>query len=95
VWLVYLVVVLAVMFAPVLFARRPAPPAEEDTDDNGGGGPRRRSPDSPKPPLAGLPLPDADQSLTRVRDHRREGSGARARRRPLPGRHRRTPSRVG
>ena len=67
--LAYLAIVLAVIFAPVLFARRSKPlDSDAGSDDGGGVGPRR-PPDRPSSPLGGLPLPDADQSRTRLRDH--------------------------
>src|SRR6476619_4221796 len=67
--LAYLATVLAVIFAPVMFARRAkAPDSDPGSDDGPGKGPRR-PPHRPSSPLGGLPLPDADQSRTRLRDH--------------------------
>jgi hypothetical protein len=89
----YLAVVLAVIFMPVLLVRRAdPPPADGGSDDDRGGGPRR-PPDPPRPPLSGPPLPDADQSRSRLRDHGRLADFASSRvRRSLhrPGRRSRT-----
>ena len=67
--LVYLGIVLAVIFAPVLFARRAKPLDSDPGSDDGPGTGPRRPPDRPSSPVGGLPLPDADQSRTRLRDH--------------------------
>src|SRR5262249_14976556 len=67
--LAYLAIVLAVILAPVLFARRAKPHDSDPGSDDGRGKRPRRPPDRPSSPLGGLPLPDADQSRTRLRDH--------------------------
>src|SRR5215472_7661349 len=72
--LAYLAIVLAVIFAPVLFARRSKPLDSDPGSDDGPGLGPRRPPDRPSSPLGGLPLPDADQSRTRLRDHVRPGN---------------------
>ena len=54
----------------ILFGGGDTPPDRPDADDGGGWGPRGPS-SPPDPPSAGPPLPDADQSRHRVRDHRR------------------------
>ena len=54
----------------MLFGGGDTPPDRPDTDDGGGWGPRGPS-SPPDPPSAGPPLPDADQSRLRARDHRR------------------------
>jgi hypothetical protein len=67
----YLAVVVAVIFLPVLLVRRVAsPPTDGDSDDDRGGGPRKPH-DPPRPSLGGPPLADADQSRRRLRDHGR------------------------
>ncbi len=43
-------------------------PGASEEDDGGGSGPDR-PPVSPDPPNGGVPLPDADPSRTRLRDH--------------------------
>lgn len=71
---VFLGVVLAVVFLPAILGR-PAPkpdPPESDGDDGPGWGPPR-PPSRPDPPLSGLPLPEAEQSRLRLRDHERPG----------------------
>ena len=73
--------VFAVIFMPVLFVRRAdPPPADGGSGDDRGGGPRT-PPDPPRPPLIGPPLPDADQSGSRIRDHSRLADAASSRRR--------------
>lgn len=64
------------LIAAIMIARRMfppgwgSPPGPSDGDDGGGWGPRRPlSP--PDPPRGGIPLPDAEQSRQRVRDHDR------------------------
>lgn len=93
--LLYVLVVVLVIFSPMLFARRSSPPADEGPEDHGGRGPRRPwSP--PRPPTAGPPLPDADQSRKRLRDHGGLATfTASVRRRALHRPARRSPTRVG
>ena len=74
------------MIAAIMLARRMfspgwgSPPGPSDGDDGGGWGPRR-PPSPPDPPRGGIPLPDAEQSRQRVRDHDRPPR-RRLRRRP-------------
>ncbi|HUJ34505.1 MAG TPA: hypothetical protein VLW51_04795 [Solirubrobacteraceae bacterium] len=66
------------------------PPGPSDSDGGGGGGSAPREPPAPPTsPRGGLPLPDAEQSRERIRDHDRP-----ARRRLRPRRPAREPSRV-
>ena len=66
------------------------PPGPSDSDGGGGGGSGPREPPAPRTsPRGGLPLPDAEQSRERIRDHDRP-----ARRRLRPRRPAREPSRV-
>jgi hypothetical protein len=82
--LLYVVFVLAVAFAPVLFARRRPSSGESDSDgDDGGwgGGPPPRTP--PESPRGGIPLDDAEPPRIRLRGHERLTDQARTRaRRP-------------
>ncbi len=51
---------------------RPPPPGPSDSDGGGGGGSGPREPDvPPRVPHGGLPLPRAEQSPERMRDHDR------------------------
>ncbi|HTW13022.1 MAG TPA: hypothetical protein VME01_09775 [Solirubrobacteraceae bacterium] len=91
-WLVLLLVTLAM---PPVFCYRAVPSGGTSDDDDGDGGPGPgQSP--PDPPRGGAPLPDADQSRTRRRDHNRSRLRDVTRRRPAvePGR-RQSPSRPG
>src|SRR6266568_3106191 len=81
--LVYLGIVLAVVFAPVLLARRTSPPASDPGSDDGPGRGPRRPTDPPNSPRGGVPLPDADQSRTRLRDHVRRVDRSSVRSRQL------------
>ncbi len=68
--LIYLGIIFAVIFVPMLFARSPSSPGSDSgSEEDGGHGPRRR-PWRPTGPTGGIPLPNAEQSATRVRDHR-------------------------
>jgi hypothetical protein len=67
----YLAVALAIIFLPVLLARRPDPPPADGGSDDDRGGEPRKPPQPPTPPAGGPPLPDADQSRKRLRDHGR------------------------
>jgi hypothetical protein len=66
----------ALLLSPaILFPDWGSPPPPSDGGDGGGGGgggddPPQRSP-RPSAPRGGIPLPDAEQSRKRVRDHRR------------------------
>jgi hypothetical protein len=81
--LLYVALVLAVAFAPVLFSRRRRSPGDSDSDGDGGGwghGPPPPSP--PVPPRGGIPLDDAEPARSRLRGHERltDRSPKRARR---------------
>jgi hypothetical protein len=71
--LLYLAIVLAVLFLPVLLGRSSSPPRAPDSDSDDGWGK-----DPPQPPgirpdarRGGIPLGDADPAPVRLRDHRR------------------------
>jgi len=69
----------ALMLAPALLYRRPGPP----DDDNGPGRGPQPPPEPPAPgPGGDVPLPDAEQSRRRLRDHRPAVSALRRPRRP-------------
>jgi hypothetical protein len=68
--LVYLALVLAVVFLPILFSRRGRSSGEGESDPGGGWGKPPDPPDEPNgPPPFGIPLDDADLSRVRLRDH--------------------------
>ncbi len=52
----------------VLFDRRGLDPGSANGDDDGPG--PENGPPTPRPPIGGIPLPDAEPSSARVRDHR-------------------------
>jgi hypothetical protein len=71
-------VVVILVIAAIMLARRvffpgwESPPGSSDNDGGGGGGSGPREPPAPSgAPSGGLPLPDAEQSPHRVRDHNR------------------------
>lgn len=71
--LAQLILVVGAVLVPLLFGRRGGSggdAGDEPGDGGGGGGPGgpRRKPDKPR---GGIPLADAIQSRTRLRDHRR------------------------
>ncbi len=70
--LAYVCCVWALVFVPVLVARRRLPPGSSggDGDDGGGRGPREPDP-PPGRPTGGLPLPDAEPARVRLRGHGR------------------------
>lgn len=76
----------AMMFVPALLYRRPgsSPDArDDDDDDDRGGGPGPEPPPArPTVPRGGVPLPDAEPSRRRVRDHNRVVFGGPRLRRP-------------
>ncbi len=76
----------ALMFVPALLYRTPGSSGGSDDDGGGGGRGPDRPPASPLKPRGGLPLPDAEQARTRVRDHRpaklREAQPRRSAREP-------------
>jgi hypothetical protein len=86
----------AIAAAPALYYQRSQPSPGTSEDDGGGGGGRGPDPPAQPPtrPRGGIPLPDAAQALTRVRDHNRprlrEAPARRAPREPT-----RVPTRTG
>jgi hypothetical protein len=88
--LLFLVVLLALAFAPMLLGRGGSQPGQGDSDADegggGGGGPRR--PRTPHDlPGGGIPLSEVTQSRMRLRGPRRLASMRRERRRSRePGR---------
>ena len=84
--LLALLLILAVVFAPVLLGRgaRRSGEADEGSDDGGGdgggGGPPAPS-GPPGPPPAGIPLDDAQPAGVRLRTHERLVDRRRVRRR--------------
>jgi hypothetical protein len=89
--LVYLALVLAVIFLPIVLGRSGPPPGQSgsDSDDGGGNGPWRPPP-PPNNPGGGIPLKDAEPARPRLRGHDRlfDLLPTRARR-PSPEPHRR------
>lgn len=71
-WTAFACVLSLIVMPASLYRRSGASPG--DSDDDGGSGPQP-PPDAPDPPGGGIPLPDAEQSPARVRDH----NGARRR----------------
>ena len=89
-------VVVVLVIAAIMLARRlffpgwDSPPGPSDNDGGGGGGSGPREPPAPPgAPRGGMPLPDAEQSRQRVRDHDRPD-----RRRLRPRRPSREPERM-
>jgi hypothetical protein len=78
----YLVIVFAVMFFPVLLARPKPPPSADSDQDDGRGPDHPPPPDAPNPPSGDGLLLDAEQSSVRLRDHGRLWERHRRRRRP-------------
>lgn len=71
------------MLVPALLYRRPGgSPDSSDEDGGGGGGPGPPRPARPPRPRGGVPLPDAEQARTRIREHGRRLTGGRRVRRP-------------
>jgi hypothetical protein len=70
--LVYLALVLAVVFLPMVLARPAPPPSQSDSDSDGGGG---SGPGPPPPPSntpgGGVPLGDSEPARARLRGHER------------------------
>ena len=74
-----------VMIARRLFSRNWRPPPGPSDGDGGGGGSGPREPDArPDAPRGGIPLPDAEQSRERIRDHDRAKRHRLRPRRPTP-----------
>jgi hypothetical protein len=62
----------AVLILPALREDPGLPPHHPDQGSDGGGGRGPgRPPLPPEPPRGGIPLPDAEQSRIRLRDHRK------------------------
>jgi len=80
--LIYVALVVAAILLPMMLGRRAKPPDSDEpgSDEGRGRGPRR--PHDPPPPSLppSVPLPDAEPSRTRMRDHAASGRRARARR---------------
>jgi hypothetical protein len=73
----------ALMLVPAFLFRGLGPSSgPSDGDGGGGGGGPDRPPEPPATPRGGLPLPDAEQSRVRLRDHDRPAFRRPARRRP-------------
>jgi hypothetical protein len=86
--LVYLALVLAVIFLPMVLGRPGPPPGQSDADSDGGGG---NGPGPPPPPSntpgGGIPLEDSEPARARLRGHERLVDllpGRRRRRSPEP-----------
>jgi hypothetical protein len=70
--LVYLVIVLAVMFLPMVLGRRGPSSGGSDSDSDGGGGKGPWRPSGPpNTPGGGIPLEDAEPARARLRGHER------------------------
>jgi hypothetical protein len=91
---VYLGLVLAVMFVPMVLGRRGPSPgqSDSDSDDGGGGGSGPSPPPSPSnPPSGGIPLDDSKPARARLRGHERLVDLLPARKRRRSGEPRRRP----
>jgi len=71
--LLYLTIVLAVLFLPVLLGRRGSPPRRPDSDSDDGwdNGPPEPPGIPPPAPRGGIPLRDAAPARVRLRNHDR------------------------
>jgi hypothetical protein len=78
----------AILLVPAVIFRDSGSSPSDGDGGGGGGGPPPRPPLPPAPPRGGIPLPDAEQSSTRLRDHGRPARRGLVRRRPArePGR---------
>ena len=93
--LIYLVIVIVVLFAPLVLGRAPSPPESPDQgSDDGGGGSSHGPRPSPISPIGGIPLPDAQQARLRLRSHRPAFHRTRVRERPAHPAPQRTPTRT-
>jgi hypothetical protein len=93
--LLYLGIVLLVAFLPVILGRGSSPPRPEDSDsDDGPGGGPKRPRLSPTKPHGGVPLPDAEPSGVRLREHRRRSDRHSGRQRRRGREPERTPART-
>jgi hypothetical protein len=70
------------MLVPALLFGNPGSSGPSDSDGGGGGGPPPEPPTPPAAPRGGIPLPDAEPSPRRVRDHASPGPTRVPRRRP-------------
>lgn len=70
------------ILVPALLYRRPGSSPDSSDDEGGGGSGPGPGPPPPAPPRGGVPLPDAQQSRLRLRDHGRRVLGVRRARRP-------------
>jgi hypothetical protein len=89
----YLALVIAVIFIPMLVCRGSSSNDDDDGRDDGHGGESPPPPPRPTGPSDGVPLPDAQPSRVRLRDHARISDGRPRRTRrspphPTPGRQR-------
>jgi hypothetical protein len=82
---------LLVALAPLLLFRRPGSDSGSSDDSGGGAGPDDGRP-PPHPPIGGIPLPDAEQPASRVRDPHSPRHPVRRRRGARE--HERQPSRL-
>jgi len=70
--MIYLLLVLAVVFLPMILGRGGPSPGQSDSDsDGGGGGGPPRPPMPPDAPRGGIPLDDAEPARVRLRGHDR------------------------
>jgi hypothetical protein len=70
--LVYLALVLAVIFLPMVLGRPGPPPGQSDSDSDDGGGNGPGPPPTPSnTPGGGIPLDDAEPARLRLRGHDR------------------------
>ncbi|HUA03460.1 MAG TPA: hypothetical protein VMB27_06115 [Solirubrobacteraceae bacterium] len=68
----YLVLVMAAVFLPMILGRGGPSPGQSDSDsDGGGGGGPPRPPTPPDTPGGGIPLNDAEPARVRLRGHDR------------------------
>lgn len=84
--MIYLLLVLAVVFLPMILGRGGPSPGQSDSDSDGGGGSGPpRPPAPPGAPRGGIPLDDAEPARVRLRGHDRFVDLLPARvRRPAP-----------
>ena len=67
IWVTFFLWIPVAACVPAVFFRRAGDPPGGSDDDDGGSG--RDRPPSPSEPPGGIPLPDAGQARTRLRDH--------------------------
>ena len=69
---VYLAIILALVFVPMLLGHRGQPPGQSDSDSDGGGGHGPwQPPPPPSTPGGGIPLDHAAPARVRLRGHER------------------------